>query len=231
MLFSAEQRAALVPQGILRATINVGNPMLASQDAASEEPTGVSVDLARALAECLGVGLELLVVEGAASAVAKLAASQADVGFFGMDPDRARDVQYTAPYLSIDSAYLVRSDSPLTSNFEVDRAGTLVLAGKGSACDLLLTRQLQQAQIVRAATSTRVVDEFLARGLDVAAGIKQQLDADARRLRGVRLLPGRFAVTRQALATSRSRDPIAVQALGIFSSSRARSPPALLPRR
>ena len=46
--------ADLAPQGILRASINLGNPLLARRDGSSGEVFGVSVDLARALAERLG---------------------------------------------------------------------------------------------------------------------------------------------------------------------------------
>ena len=40
---------AFAPTGVLRASINLGNPILAGRDAATGEPAGVSVDLARAL--------------------------------------------------------------------------------------------------------------------------------------------------------------------------------------
>jgi len=42
--------------------------------------------------------------------------------------------------------------------------------------------------------------------IDVAAGVKQQLAADAKRLPGLRLLDGRFMVINQAMGTPRGRD-------------------------
>jgi polar amino acid transport system substrate-binding protein len=50
-----------------------------------------------------------------------------------------------------------------------------------------------------------VVDTMVAQRLDVAAGVKQQLEADAKRLPGVRLLAGRFMVINQAMATPKGR--------------------------
>ena len=47
---------AFTPTGALRATINLGNPILATRDA-SGAAAGVSVDLARAFAQRLGVAL------------------------------------------------------------------------------------------------------------------------------------------------------------------------------
>ena len=52
---------------------------------------------------------------------------------------------------------------------------------------------------MKAPTSPLVADVFLEKNLEVAAGVKQQLQADARRLGGVRLLPGRFMVINQAV--------------------------------
>ena len=77
--------------------------------------------------------------------------------------------------------------------------------GKGSAYDLYLTRECNHAQIVRAPASPAVIDEFLNQQLDVAAGVKQQLQADAARLPGLRLLPGRFMVIEQAMGLQAGR--------------------------
>jgi len=41
--------------------------------------------------------------------------------------------------------------------------------------------------------------------LEVAAGVKQQLEADAGRVGGVRLLPGRFMVIEQAMGVPKGR--------------------------
>ena len=196
---------ALAPAGALRASINLGNPILANRDTATGQPVGVSIDLAHGLAERLGVALELVVFDAAAKSVEALATGQADVGFFAIDPLRAEGIAFTAAYVLIEGAYLVRADSPLHSNDQVDRTGHRVAVGKGSAYDLYLSRELREAQLVRAPTSQAVVDTFVAQGLEVAAGVKQQLQADASRLSGLRLLPGRFMVIAQAMGMPRSR--------------------------
>ena len=100
----------------------------------------------------------------------------------------------------------MQQGSPIRSNAEVDRPGVRVAVGLGSAYDLYLTRELKQASIVRAPTSPAVVDFFLAQKLDVAAGVRQQLEADAKRLPGMKLLDGRFMVINQAIGTPRGRD-------------------------
>ena len=207
--------SAFTPTGRLRASINLGNPILANKDA-SGQPFGVSIDMARAFAQQLGVELELVVFDTAGKSVDAVKAEQADIGFFAIDPLRGDGIRFTAAYVLIEGAYLVKDASPLNDNAQVDIAGRRVMVGKGSAYDLYLTRELKAATIERAASSPAVVDTFLAEDADVAAGVKQQLEADAKRLGGLRLLPGRFMVIQQAMGTPTSRGPEAAAALAAF---------------
>ena len=168
-------------------------------------PHGVSVDLALALGERLGVGVELVAFDTAGKSVEAVAQERADIGFFAIDPLRGADIAFTAPYVLIEGCYLVREDSPLRGNDEVDRAGHVVVVGQGSAYDLHLSRELKHAAIVRAPTSPAVVDTFVAQRADVAAGVKQQLEADAARIGGLRVLGERFMVIRQAMGLPKTR--------------------------
>jgi polar amino acid transport system substrate-binding protein len=197
--------ASLAPTGPLRASINLGNPILAGTDATTGAAKGVSVDLAREAARQLGRELELLVVDTAAKSVQLVKDEAADIGFFAVDPLRGDGIHFTAPYVLIEGSYLVREGSPLRDNAEVDQAGRSVVVGKGSAYDLFLSRELRQATITRAPSSPAVVDHFLEHKADVAAGVKQQLQADAQRIGGLRLLPGRFMVIQQAMGLPTSR--------------------------
>lgn len=69
---------------------------------------------------------------------------------------------------------------------------------------------------MRAPSSPATVDTFIEQNLEVAAGVKQQLQADARRIPGLRLLPGRFMVIKQAMGTPRSRGQNAANSLHAF---------------
>lgn len=201
--------AELAPLGKLRAAINFGNPILASKDPATGEPRGVSVDLSRELARRLDVPVEFVTFASAGQAVDAVRLAQVDVAFVAIDPARAVDISYSAPYVIIEGAYLVRDESPIRRNEEVDRAGIRVAVGAGSAYDLFLKREIKAATLVRAPTSPAVVDLFLAQKLEVAAGVKQQLEADAKRLPGLRLLDGRFMAINQAMGTPRGREAAA----------------------
>jgi len=208
-------RSAFTPTGKLRASINLGNPILAGRDAEGR-PCGVSVDLAGELAKALEAELELVVFDAAGKSVEAVAAEQADFGFFAIDPIRGQQIAFTAPYVLIEGYYLVKNASPLKTNDEVDRSENRVVVGKGSAYDLYLTRELKSATILRSPTSPTVVQHFLQEGAEVAAGVKQQLEHDAAQIGGLRLLNERFMVIQQAMGTPKSRGPEAAAFLTAF---------------
>ena len=157
------------------------------------------------------------IVGGARVAAAEyLLTGAALVLFFVLLLAFAEVIGFTAAYVLIEGCYLVRDDAPLRANEEVDRAGTRVVVGAGSAYDLTLSRELKHAQIVRASSSQTVVDTFVAQRLDVAAGVKQQLEADAKRFPGHRLLPGRFMAIRQAMGLPKGRGEAARAFLAAF---------------
>ena len=197
--------AELAPTGKLRAAINLGNPILASKDS-SGQPQGISVDLARELGKRLGVAVEMVLFDAAGKAVEAVKGTQVDVAFVAIDPVRGADMLQTPPYVIIEGAYLVRDGSPIKTNADVDRPGNRIAVGKASAYDLYLSREIKTASLQRASTSPAVVDYFLAEGLEVAAGVKQQLQMDAKRLPGLRLLEGRFMVIQQAMGLPAGRE-------------------------
>lgn len=205
-----ELRQAFAPTGVLRASINLGNPILASRNSAGEL-VGVSVDLACALAERLSLPIALVAFEKAMQSVEAVRSEVADIGFFAIDPARGDGLRFTAPYLLIEGSYLVRADSPLQANEAVDRAGTRIAVGTGSAYDLFLTREIQAAQIERVANAEAVRNQLQSGDVEVAAGIRQLLQEWANADAGLRLLPGRFMVIQQAMGLPAGRDPAAAQ--------------------
>lgn len=207
---------AFAPTGALRAAINVGNPVLANRDTATGRPYGVSIDLATTFAQMLGVDVDLRVFESAGESVAAVTANEADIGFFAIDPLRGAGISFTSPYVLIEGFYLVNNDSPIIDNTDVDQPHNRVAVGKGSAYDLFLSRELKRAEIVRAPTSPAVVQAFVGQNLEVAAGVKQQLESDARGIPGLRLLNERFMVIQQAMGTPKGRGEAAAATLHAF---------------
>jgi polar amino acid transport system substrate-binding protein len=202
---AAAMNSLLAPSGVLRVAINLGNAVLARLNEKGE-PDGISADLAREFARQRGLDIKLHPVKAAAKSVEAVISGDADLGFFAVDPTRGgAGVIFTDPYLLIEGWYLVRENSPFTDNASVDQPGVRIVVGKGSAYDLFLSRNIKRATIDRGTTTPEVVDYFARNGLEVAAGIRQQLEADMKRYPGMRLLPERFMVIRQAMGVPASR--------------------------
>lgn len=212
----AHMTASLAPTGKLRASINLGNPVLAKRDPVSQQAVGVSVDMAHELGKRLGVDVELVVFEQAAKSVDAVTNGQADIGFFAIDPLRGAGIHFTAAYVLIEGGYLVPQNSALQAVEEVDRPGIRVAVGKGSAYDLFLTRELKAAELVRAPNPSSVLPLFVEQGLEVAAGVKQALEAELAHFPDLRMLPGRFMVIQQAMGLSKDRGEEAARYLRTF---------------
>jgi polar amino acid transport system substrate-binding protein len=206
----------LAPSGTLHAAINYGNPVLAQRDAASGELRGVSVDLARELARRAGVPVELRPYDAAGKVTADVASGRWDIAFVARDPDRAKDIEFTDPYVIIEGGYLVPASSPIQTIEEVDRPGVRIAVSRGSAYDLFLSRGvIKSATFVRGSSPQAAMDQFVAERLDALAGVKAVLASYAQTHPGYRVLPGRFMVIEQAMALPRGR-PLAARYLREF---------------
>jgi polar amino acid transport system substrate-binding protein len=196
--------ADLAPTGVIRAAINFGNPVLA-QRGPGGEAGGVSVALARELGRRLGVEVTIVPFEGAGKVTDVARDGVWDLAFLAVDPVRAQDIAFTAPYVVIEGIYVVRDASPVRVVADVDRDGTRISVGRGSAYDLYLTRSLKKAELVRTA-STDAIAAFEREGLDVLAGVGQPLRAFVAATPGMRVIPGRFMAIEQAMALPRGRE-------------------------
>jgi polar amino acid transport system substrate-binding protein len=206
----------LAPSGTLHAAINYGNPVLAQRDATSGELRGVSVDLARELAHRAALRLELVPYDAAGKVTADATKGRWDIAFVARDPERARDIEFTDPYVIIEGGYLVPAGSPIQSIDEVDRPGVRVAVSRGSAYDLFLSRGvIKSATFVRGPSPQATIDQFVAERLEVLAGVKAALSDFAQTHPGYRVLPGRFMVIEQAMALPRGR-PLAARYLREF---------------
>ena len=191
----------LAPSGTLRVGINFGNMVLAQGTA--EAPRGITPDLSRELGKRLGVPIEFIAFDAAGKTFEALKAGKLDIVFLAIEPVRAAEVEFTAPYVLIEGVYIVAKDSPLQTIADVDRDGVRIGVNKDSAYDLFLTRTLKHAKLARGESG---VDLFLKDKLEAAAGIKQPLAALAKTNPNLRLIDRRFMEIRQAMGTPKGRD-------------------------
>jgi polar amino acid transport system substrate-binding protein len=196
----------LAPTGKLRAAINFGNGVLA-QLGPNGEPKGITPDLATELGKRLGVPVAFVTYQAAGKVFEGAKAGAWDVGFIAIEPVRAAEIEFTAPYVIIDGTYMVRQDSPLKEVGDVDKPGIRIAVGVGSAYDLYLTRTIKNATIVRAAVGggRAMIEMFVNDKLDAAAGVRQPLEAYAKDHPDMRVMSGAFQQIQQAMGTPKGR--------------------------
>ncbi|HVI22142.1 MAG TPA: transporter substrate-binding domain-containing protein [Myxococcales bacterium] len=198
--------AEVAPGGTLRVGLNYQNFLLVSGDGADGEPRGVAPDVARELARRLGSSIEWLRFDTAGKLFDAVKAEDCDVGFLGSEPQRASEVAFTGAYLEIPVTFLVPAGSTIGAIAEVDRKGVRVAVSERSAYDLYLSRNLKQAEIVRAPGIAASFDWFVERKLEALAGLKPKLVEENARIPGSRLLDGQIPSVQQAIAAPRGRE-------------------------
>jgi len=194
---------AFAPTGKLRAAINQGNSVLVQKQADGSEPKGITIMLAKELGKRLGVPVELVLFNAAGEVFAALKEGKWDVAFLAIEPVRAAEIEFSAPYVIIDGTYMVRKDSPLKEVDDVDKPGIKIAVGVGSAYDLYLTRTIKNATLVRAPVGggRAMIEMFVNDKLEAAAGVRQPLEDYAKSHPEMRVMKGAFQQIQQAMGT------------------------------
>jgi polar amino acid transport system substrate-binding protein len=180
--------------------------VLATRDSTSGALSGVAVDLGRDLGKRVGVPVELVAFESAGKMFDAVKAGAWDIAFLAVDPGRADQIDFTAPYIEIEGTYLVPAGSSLLAIADVDREGIRIGVSSGSAYDLFLSRNIEHAELIRAPDPDGAFQLILAGKVDVVAGVRQHLLANVKKLPGSRVFDGRFMAIQQALGIVKGRN-------------------------
>jgi polar amino acid transport system substrate-binding protein len=194
----------LTPTGKLRVGVNLGNFLLVQRNA-DGGIRGIVPDLAQELAKRLGVAAELRQYEKVGEVADGAKKGEWDVAFIGAEPQRAAEIDFSAPYVEIEATYLVPAGSPIKSIAEVDRKGVRIAVANRSAYHLWLERNIKHAELLTAAGIDGSFERFRKEKLEVLAGLKPRLLQDVEKLPGARLLEGRFTAVQQAIGTPKGR--------------------------
>jgi polar amino acid transport system substrate-binding protein len=196
----------LAPTGVLRAGINMSNFLLVSGTSPSGDPVGVAPDMARAIADRLGVpvGYHKFPKPGELADAAE--DDLWDIGLIGAEPARAKVIAFSPAYVEIASTYLVPAGSPLTRIEEVDRPGIRIAVTARTAYELWLSRHIRHAGLVKSDSLDAALAQFVTDRLDALAGLKPRLLKDVETLPGARILDGQFSAVQQAIGTLRTRE-------------------------
>jgi len=189
------ERQALAPTGKLRVALLADNPVTAAKDPRTGDMVGVAIDLTRELARRIDVPYELVMYDTVAQLIDSAADDAWDVVFIGMNPDRAKRIRFTGAYAAVELGYLVPLGSPISSIGDADRAGIRIAVQSKGGADILLSKQLKSAQLVRAATIAGCVELLKSGKADALAAVKTFLYPASDNLPGSRVLDGRVSMT------------------------------------
>jgi polar amino acid transport system substrate-binding protein len=194
---SAAARSDLAPNGKLRVGINFGNELLTRRDPVTRAPGGIAPDLAWELGRRLGVPVEIVSYESAGALADSATKGEWEVGFLGVEPQRANVIDFTAPYVEIEATYMVHPNSPLRTVADVDAKGVRIVLSEKSAYDLYLTRTIKNATLVRAKGGNGAFDQFVAEKIEALASLKPVLIRQHQDYPEARILDGRFTAVLQ----------------------------------
>ncbi|MEM7015733.1 MAG: transporter substrate-binding domain-containing protein [Pseudomonadota bacterium] len=198
-------RNELAPHGRLRAGINMSNFLLVTGRSNSGEPQGVSPDMARAIAERLGVDVEYITFDTPAQVTDASTSDIWDIANIGAEPERARTITFTPAYAEIEATYIVAAGSSLQTIDDVDKPGVKIVAYGRGAYGLWLADNLKYAELIKVDGMDASFQMFVEQNLDALAGLRPRLIQDVERLPGARLLDGKFSSVQQAIGTKPSR--------------------------
>ena len=198
--------AELAPSGVLRAGINLSNFLLVSGRSAAGEPEGVAPDVAREIAQRLGVPVAYVTFARPGELADAAGQGVWDIGLIAAEPARAEQIAFSPAYVEIEATYLVPAGSPIGTIAEVDRPGVRIAIAARSAYDLWLSRHLQHAELVRAPSLDASFERLVADELDALAGLRPRLLQDVEKLPGARILDGKFTAVQQAVGTARANE-------------------------
>jgi polar amino acid transport system substrate-binding protein len=201
---SATVLSQLAPSGVLRAGINMGNFLLVTGRSPEGDPEGVSPDMARAIADKLGVAVRYVPFATPGELADAAGNDVWDIGLIGAEPQRAVKIAFSPAYVEIESTYMVPQGSSLQTVADVDASGIRIASMARAAYDLWLERNIRNATVVRTTSLDAAFEAFAAQKLEALAGLRPRLMADLAKMPGARILSGQFMAVQQAIGTSRT---------------------------
>ena len=196
----------LVPTGKLRVGLYTGSPTSIIPASAAGEARGVGHDVGRDFARRLGVPFEPVVFERNAEVLDAGKAGRVDPVLTNATAERAKFLDFSPTVLEIEQGYLVPQGSTITSAADVDRAGVRVGVSQGSTSQGVLSKELRSAVVVPT-PNLKAASEMLSAGkLDAFATNKAILFEMSDKLRGSRVLGGRWGMERFSFGIPKGRD-------------------------
>lgn len=199
----ADATAELAPTGRVRVGIAVGptrSAVWTARDAATGQPTGVTVTLGRALGAALGTPVAFIEYASSGGIIEAANAGEWDATFTPVDAERKRHVAFGPSYHLGESTYLVAPGSGVQDLAGVDRPGMRVFGVENTATLRSCRRSLAQVEPIGVATLDEALAAMAEGRADALALGRESLAPLLKRFAGSRILPGHFHAAGTAVA-------------------------------
>ena len=203
---TAAERQALAPTGKVRLGFLANNAVHATKDPVSGELKGPAIDFGKELARRLGVPFQAVEYRTVAEMVQSVPKNEWDVISIGINPERLKTMDFSAPYSQIEIGYLVGQRSPITTFSEVDKPGVSIAVLEKGDSDVLLTNALKHATLVRTQAIGDSVEMVKSGSVDAMSALKTFLIPASERVPGSRILEGRLTVQEIAIGVPKGRE-------------------------
>jgi polar amino acid transport system substrate-binding protein len=198
--------ADLAKSGALRVGVGLGSLTTAMKDPATGEIKGPALELGRALAARIGIQFVAVEYPRPGAVIDGLRDNAWDVTTLIVDPVRAQQVDFSNPFLQSDLTYLVARGSTLQSVADADQRGIRIGAARNDTSDLVLSRALKNAELIRTDSIAAASELLRNGGVNAIALNRPSLIAISATVPGSRVLSDGFADFYSGMAVPKGHD-------------------------
>jgi polar amino acid transport system substrate-binding protein len=188
-------RVALFPPQYIKAPV--------SGELRGAGPGLAFLDIARALADRIGVEVQLLGYQTPDEVIESLNSGACEVAFMGAE--RAGKVDLSSPILELDYTCLVPAGSSIRGMADVDRPGVRVAAVRNHLSTLALSRILKHTELVTAETPDATFALLRSGNFDAMVSVRTVLLDYSTKLPGSRVLEDRYGVNLGSIVVAKGQ--------------------------
>ena len=207
----------IAPTNVLRIGINMSNFLLVNKDSTFSKPEGLSPEIGKLLARELGINYEFVTFKNPGLLADAIDYDKWDVGNFAYEKKRAEIIDFSNPYVNIDANFLLRKNSEINQNNDVDNKNNKIAVVNRSAYDLWLSDNYKKAKIIRAKTIIETHNLFYNQDVNILAGLKPKLLEELKNNNEFKLIDEPFTFIKQSIGIKKGK-PKAIDFINSFVS-------------
>lgn len=209
----------IAPKNVLRIGINMSNFLLVNKDSTFSKPEGLSPEIGKLLAKELGINYEFVTFKNPGLLADAIDYDKWDVGNFAFEKKRAEIIDFSNPYVNIDANFLLRKNSEINQNNDVDNKNNKIAVVNRSAYDLWLSDNYKKAKIIRAKTIIETHNLFYNQDVNILAGLKPKLLEELKNNNEFKLIDEPFTFIKQSIGIKKGK-PKAIDFINNFVSKK-----------